>query len=63
MAMEFDLKVILGHPSGGPSVSVDEDTGEFILYEWNNGDLWTELARGKTLRRLISDYKGKDYGK
>lgn len=45
---------ILGPTYGGPSISYDKDTKEFVLYRWYDAPVdIEELSRGKTLLSLL----------
>ncbi len=56
--VEDRFRKILGASYGGPSISIDEEKGDFILYEWGDAPVGMEtLARGATLKELLNDYE------
>lgn len=51
--LEDLLRRVLGGTYGGPSLSYDESTGEFVLYEWGDAPVSEEeIARALTLEDL-----------
>ncbi len=37
------LKRVLGPPYGGPSISYDEEREEYVLYDWGDAPVCTEI--------------------
>lgn len=51
-------KEILGDPYGGPSISYDKDTKQFLVYVWGDAPVSTGVGgRGKSITAALQDYK------
>lgn len=51
------LKNVLGGEYGGPSLSYDKDNDRFVLYDWCDAPVRTNvLATGKTIQELLDNY-------
>ncbi len=52
--LETRLKTILGGTYGGPSISYEKETEEFVIYRWFDAPVGDEiLGRGKTLHKAL----------